>query len=128
MQISLTTEPIPQGEGDPTRGAIVTFLGVVRGLEDGREISGIEYSSYPEMAEATLEDIAGEAVREFGEHSGQVIHRTGFVPAGEAAISIEVMHHGSAGGFDLCRWYLRRIKEEVPIWKHPVFRATPGDA
>ena len=38
---------------DPASGAVITFVGVVRGTTDGREVHHLEYEAYPEMAERT---------------------------------------------------------------------------
>jgi len=103
-------------------GADLRFHGVVRDLEDGKEISGIEYSSYPGMAEAELEKIGAAMGDEYPEHLALVHHCVGFVAAGEASILIRVQTKHSAAAFEIIREYLRRIKETVPIWKKPVFR------
>jgi molybdopterin synthase catalytic subunit len=102
-------------------GADLRFHGVVRDLEDGRRISGIEYSHYEGMAENELRKIGEAMMAEFPGHLALVHHVVGFVAAGEASILIRVQTPHSAAGFDLCREYLRRIKSTVPIWKKPVF-------
>ena len=102
-------------------GADLRFHGVVRDSEDDREISGIEYSSYPGMAEKELEKIGCAMGEEFEEHLALVHHCTGFVRAGEASILIRVQTKHSSAAYEISREYLRRIKETVPIWKKPVF-------
>lgn len=119
----LSTEPIPQGattfaDGE---GADVQFLGTVRGEEDGKAISGIEYSAYLPMAEKTLLGLCERGQREHGPHRVEIQHRLGFVAAREPSIIIRVKTRHSAEAFDLCRWYLREVKTNVPIWKKPVF-------
>jgi len=103
-------------------GADVRFLGVVRALEDGREILGIHYTCYWEMAERELDRIGQALHDEEPGHRALVHHRTGFVPQGEASIVIRIQTLHSAAGFALCQEYLRRIKTTVPIWKEPVWR------
>lgn len=119
----LSTDPIPQGattfaDGE---GADVQFLGTVRGEEDGRRISGIEYSAYRPMADKELEKLCGRGQQEHGPHRVEIQHRLGFVPACEPSIVIRVKTRHSAEAFDLCRWYLREVKTSVPIWKKPVW-------
>ncbi|MBI3082413.1 MAG: molybdenum cofactor biosynthesis protein MoaE, partial [Gemmatimonadetes bacterium] len=46
-----------------------------------------------------------------------VVHRTGPVPAGEAAVAIAVASGHRAEAFETCRWIIDRIKETVPVWK-----------
>jgi molybdopterin synthase catalytic subunit len=119
----LSSDPIPQGattfaDGE---GADVQFLGTVRGEEDGRAISGIEYSVYQPMADKELEKLCERGQREHGPHRVEIQHRLGFVAAREPSIVIRVKTRHSAEAFDLCRWYLKEVKTSVPIWKKPVF-------
>ena len=102
-------------------GAECQFLGTVRGEEDGRVISGIEYTAYRPMADEALDRLCRRAQEEHGAHRVEIRHRLGFVPACEPSIVIRVKTKHSGLSFDLCRWYLREIKTSVPIWKKPVF-------
>ena len=105
----------------PEEGAEVQFLGTVRGVEDGRAISGIDYTAYLPMAEKMLNDLAERGRGEHGPHRLFIQHRLGFVAAEEVSILIRVCTKHSAEAFDLCRWYLKEIKTSVPIWKRAVF-------
>jgi molybdopterin synthase catalytic subunit len=121
--LALTDQPLadaPPPE-NPEHGACVQFLGIVRDLEDGRRISGIEYRAYAPMVEAKLAQIAREGAQRLGEHTLKIHHRTGFVPAAEPSVIIRVTTRHSQAAFDICRDYLQRLKTEVPIWKHPRF-------
>ena len=102
-------------------GAEAQFLGVVRGIEDDKTISGIDYSAYLPMAEKTLQDLVALGQREHGPHRVFIQHRLGFVAAEQPSIIIRVRTKHSAASFDLCHWYLKEIKASVPIWKKPVF-------
>lgn len=105
----------------PGIGAEVRFLGVVRELEDGRTISGIDYSAYEPMANSMLEKLIAQGRAEHGPHEVYIQHRLGFVAAAEPSILIWVRTKHSSEAFDLCRWYLKEVKTQVPIWKKPVF-------
>ena len=105
----------------PGEGAEVRFLGTVRGLEDGRPITGIDYSAYRPMADKLLAELIATARAEREPHEVFLQHRLGFVAAGEPSILIRVRTRHSAAAFDPCRWYLAEIKTRVPIWKKPVF-------
>jgi len=120
----LSQDPIPVSttpdfaSGD---GAEVRFLGTVRDLEDGRVITGIDYSAYLPMAEKMLAELVGQGRRDHGPHEVFIQHRLGFVAAAEPSILIRVRSKHSAESFELCRWYLKEVKTRVPIWKRPVF-------
>ena len=102
-------------------GAEAQFLGIVRGMEDDKVISGIDYSAYLPMAEKMLQDLVERGQRAHGPHRVFIQHRLGFVAAEQPSILIQVRTKHSAESFDLCRWYLKEIKTHVPIWKKPVF-------
>lgn len=105
-------------------GADLRFHGVVRDREDGRRISGIEYTAYRPMADKELEAVVAAMAAEHPDHRVAIYHRLGFVAAGEASILIRVQTAHSAAAFSICQEYLRRIKTSVPIWKAPQFSET----
>ncbi len=121
--IILSEDPIPTTPSvfAPGEGAEVQFLGVVRGLEEGREITGIDYTAYRPMAEKTLRELVERGAAEHGPHRVFLQHRLGFVAAEEPSILIRVQTKHSAEAFDLCRWYLKEVKTTVPIWKRAVW-------
>ena len=128
-QFTISSDPIPAFTGgglDPSgaTGADLQFLGTVRGEEDGRPISGIEYSAYLPMAEKMLSRLRVDAEEKFGPHPVSIHHRLGFVRAGEPSILIRVATKHSAPAFQICAWYLNAIKTSVPIWKKPIFADT----
>ena len=119
----LNEEPIQPATSvfEPDEGAEVQFLGTVRGLEDGKPISGIDYTAYRPMAEKMLRELVERGERDHGPHRVFIQHRLGFVAAEQPSILIKVRTKHSAEAFDLCRWYLKEIKTHVPIWKRAVF-------
>lgn len=125
----LSTDPIPVAETPPFapgEGAEVRFLGTVRGMEDGRPISGIDYSAYLPMAEKMLGALVEQGRLEHGPHEVFIQHRLGFVAAEQPSIVIRVRTRHSAEAFELCRWYLKQVKTRVPVWKRPVFIEAAG--
>ena len=108
---------------DPTAGAIVDFRGVVRKLEDAREIEGIDYEANEAMAKHQMKMIADAAVEKFQLKGVLLHHRIGFVPAGEASLLLRVCagHRGVA--FEASKWIVDELKQKVPIWKKPRFKA-----
>jgi molybdopterin synthase catalytic subunit len=123
-EVSLTQAPLdlPARENDPAVGAMVDFWGVVRALERGREITGIDYEAHPVMAEHQMRMIAETASGKFGLTRVVIRHRTGFVPAGEASIVVRVESVRRIAAFNANQWIMDELKRTVPIWKHPVFK------
>ena len=106
---------------DPSRGALVTFVGRARiYADDGREVLELEYDAYDEMALATLDEIAGEAEARWPA-AVAVVHRTGRVPIGEAAVAIVTAAPHRAEAYEANRFVIEAIKERLPIWKRERF-------
>jgi molybdopterin synthase catalytic subunit len=107
---------------DPANGAVVTFVGVVRGETDGREVRYLEYEAYPEMAVQTLRQVADE-VRERWPKIREVaiVHRVGRLLVGETAVVIAMSAAHRRQMFDALHYAIDRLKEIVPIWKKEVW-------
>ena len=101
-------------------GAVVTFVGVVRGESEGREVERIELQVYEEMARRQLEAIRMEAMERFGVEEINVIHRVGSLKVSDNIMMIAVGAAHRAEAFDACRYVLENIKRRVPIWKKEV--------
>lgn len=98
-------------------GAALLFIGTVRDVNDGRAVSGIEYTAYRAMAERELADIAGEARRQFGTDDIVVEHRLGTLELGETSVAIAVAHPHRSSAYEASRYLIEQLKERVPIWK-----------
>lgn len=121
-QIVITTEPLqaPAKIWDGAAGATVEFWGVVRSLEDGREISGIEYEAHEAMAQHQMELIAKTAAEKFGLKEVLLHHRIGFVAAGEPSLFLRVSSGHRGAAFEASAWMVSELKKKVPIWKRPL--------
>jgi molybdopterin synthase catalytic subunit len=123
-EVSITQSPLdlPAREQDSAAGAIVDFWGIVRALEQGREITGIEYEAHGPMAEHQMRGLAESATGKFGLTRVVLRHRIGFVPASEASIVVRVESAHRPAAFSASQWIMDELKRTVPIWKHPVFK------
>ena len=98
-------------------GASTLFVGTVRRVNDGKDVTGIDYSAYGPMAESELATIASEAAARFGTSRIAVEHRLGTLTLGEASIIIAVSHARRAAAMDAQRFLIEEIKKRVPVWK-----------
>jgi molybdopterin synthase catalytic subunit len=121
--IRITKQPLDAADlhFSRTEGAVIDFFGVVRTLENGRMIDGIEYEAFEAMAQRQLSLIADDARERYGLASVIVHHRIGFVPAGEASLFVRVTARHRRAAFEGSSQIIERLKEAVPIWKHPVY-------
>jgi molybdopterin synthase catalytic subunit len=123
-EILIKEAPLAAGPSDIAgAGAVVDFWGVVRPIEDGREIEGIEYDAHCEMAEHQLKRIAEQAVERFGLKLVIAHHRIGFIAIGEASLFLRVASSHRSESFRASQWIVDELKKKVPIWKRPRFRA-----
>jgi molybdopterin synthase catalytic subunit len=102
-------------------GAVVYFLGVVRGSEEGAEISAIEYEAFQKMVEHQFNLLFDEIEKRWPIESVRLVHRLGVVKVNEPSLWVEIVapHRGEA--FAACQWLIDEMKQVVPIWKKPVF-------
>lgn len=102
---------------DDRAGAVVIFLGVVRGLEKGERVISIEYEGYEPLAERRLKEIEEAVERREGILRCRIQHRLGELRAGEISLAIVArgVHRGET--FEAVRYALERVKREVPVWK-----------
>jgi len=98
-------------------GAAVLFIGTVREVNDGRSVSGMEYTAYRGMAERELADIAREARERFASDDIAIEHRLGTLDLGDASVAIAVAHPHRAAAYDASRYIIEELKKRVPIWK-----------
>lgn len=125
-QINITTEPIheatliSQRQVSAGMGAVVDFLGVVRGSEEGKTISGIEYEAFEKMVPHQFNLLFDEMEKRWPIESVRLVHRVGVVKVNEASLWVEIVapHRGEA--FAACQWLIDEMKRVVPIWKKPV--------
>ena len=122
--LALSADALPVAEASawvvrPDCGATVTFTGTARDHAEGRPgVHRLEYEAYEGPALERMGAIAGEA-RSRWPVIGRValLHRTGVVELGDAAVVVAVSapHRGEA--FDAARWAIDELKRTVPIWK-----------
>ena len=107
-------------------GAILTFAGTVRNHHLGREVTGIEYHAYEEMAVKEMDHIEAASKEKWPGIEIEIVHRTGFLEVGEASVLIAVGTAHRKEGFEALRYAIDTIKEDVPIWKKEMY--TDGHA
>ena len=99
-----------------SRGAVVSFAGLVRDHHGGRVVVRLEYSAYEPMAEAECARIIAEAEARWPV-AVALRHRLGELAIGETAVAVAAAaaHRGDA--FEACRHVIEEVKRRVPIWK-----------
>jgi molybdopterin synthase catalytic subunit len=111
----LAERSVPSG-----MGAVVSFVGLVRGTEDGVALRALEYESFERMAERQFGLLFDEMAKRWPIESVRLVHRVGVVKVNEPSLWVEIVapHRGEA--FAACRWLIDEMKRVVPIWKQPL--------
>ncbi len=101
-------------------GALVVFSGNVRGRDRGMHIAALDYDVHRAMAEAAIRRIEDGITERDGVLACRIIHRVGYVPAGESSVLVVVRGRHRAEAFEAARDGIDRVKREAPIWKEDV--------
>jgi molybdopterin synthase catalytic subunit len=103
--------------GDRGVGAIASFIGTVRDVNDATTITGLTLEHYPGMTEAALDEIIAEARQRFDIRDALVVHRVGALVPGDQIVLVVVTgaHRGAA--FDACEFVMDWLKTRAPFWK-----------
>ncbi|MDQ6925728.1 MAG: molybdenum cofactor biosynthesis protein MoaE [Candidatus Eremiobacteraeota bacterium] len=106
---------------DPGHGATALFVGTVREVNDGRAVTGIEYTAYEAMAARELAAIVAEGAERYSTVEGApriaAEHRLGTLGVGEASVAVAASHARRAPALDAVRYVVEELKQRVPIWK-----------
>lgn len=106
---------------DARSGALVVFGGTVRNHHEGRAVTRLAYSAYAPLGEKLIREIERETVAKFGVHHCTVVHRTGELGIGEAAIYAIVRGAHRKEAFAAAQYAVDRVKHEVPVWKEEFY-------
>lgn len=111
--------------GDARVGALASFLGLVRDINDGTSVSEMTLEHYPGMTEKALEAIVAEAKGRWDLYDVLVIHRVGPLKPCDQIVLVAVTsaHRGEA--FAACEFVMDYLKTRAPFWKR---EATPQGA
>ena len=103
--------------GDPGIGAIASFIGLVRDVNEGDTIAGMTLEHYPGMTEKALARIVDEAKQRWDIIDALVIHRVGELKPLDQIVLVAVAgaHRGAA--FAACEFIMDYLKTQAPLWK-----------
>lgn len=124
MTVRVQTEDFDAGReiaalrrNDARVGAVASFIGTVRDVNDAASVAALTLEHYPGMTEKALEAIVGEARQRFDVLDVLVIHRVGTLAPLDQIVLVAVTgaHRGEA--FDACRFVMDYLKTRAPFWK-----------
>ena len=121
----LSTEVAQLRDQHPQVGAVVSFVGTVRDLNDGAAVSEMALEHYPGMTEKSIAAIIDNAKARWSIIDALVIHRIGpLTPLAQIVlVAVTAAHRGEA--FSACEFIMDYLKTEAPFWKK---EQTPSGA
>lgn len=103
-------------------GAVVTFVGIVRGDEEGaRRVVALTYEAYAEMVERQIARLVETATARWSLGGIAIQHRLGLVEVGGISVALIVAAPHRAQGYEASRFLIEQIKHELPIWKRTTY-------
>ena len=101
-------------------GAVVSFVGLTRGVDEGVDVLRLEFDAWEEQLPAVLGSLATQAMQRHGVSAVAIAHRVGAVGPEEPIVAIHVASPHRAEAFDACRWLIDELKQQAPLWKREV--------
>ena len=103
--------------GNPKIGAMASFVGVVRDLNEGADVAEMTLEHYPGMTEKALGEIVSEARTRWDIYDALIVHRVGTLKPTDQIVLVVVAsgHRGEA--FQACEFLMDYLKTRAPFWK-----------
>ncbi|MEO6928438.1 MAG: molybdopterin synthase catalytic subunit MoaE [Casimicrobiaceae bacterium] len=111
-------EEIERLRGNDARiGAIATFVGTVRDVNEAARVESMVLEHYPGMTERALAEIVADAKARWDLIDALVVHRIGTLRPTDAIVLVAVSsaHRGEA--FAACEFIMDFLKTRAPFWK-----------
>ncbi|WP_394144449.1 molybdopterin synthase catalytic subunit MoaE [Vibrio atypicus] len=98
-------------------GAVVTFIGKVRDMNLGDNVTGLSLEHYPGMTEKALAEICDQAEQRWPLLNVRVIHRVGDLDIGDQIVFVGVSSAHRGAAFEACEFVMDYLKTKAPFWK-----------
>jgi len=98
-------------------GAVASFVGIVRDINDDRDVAAMELEHYPGMTERAIEQIAAQATKRWCISGATVIHRVGKLHPLDQIVLVLVTSAHRGDAFAACEFIMDFLKTQAPLWK-----------
>ena len=124
MSVRVQTEDFDIGveiaqlrKGNAKIGAIASFIGLVRDMNEGDDVSTMTLEHYPGMTEKALEDIVAQAKSRWKLYDALVVHRVGRLSPLDQIVLVVVTSAHRGDAFSACEFLMDYLKTQAPFWK-----------
>jgi molybdopterin synthase catalytic subunit len=104
-------------KGRPAVGAVASFVGLVRDVNEGDRVSEMTLEHYPGMTEKSIEAIIGEARGRWDVIDALVVHRVGVLKPTDPIVLVVVASGHRGDAFAACEFIMDYLKTQAPFWK-----------
>ena len=122
--IRIQEEPFDAGaliaathRANPKVGAVATFVGLVRDVNEGSDVSEMTLEHYPGMTERAIEGICRDAAARWDILDARVVHRVGTLRPTEPIVIVVVASGHRRDAFEACEFIMDFLKTRAPFWK-----------
>jgi len=102
---------------DPRVGAVASFIGVVRDMNEGDAVAEMSLEHYPGMTEKSIEEIIRQAKGRWQVLDALVIHRIGTLKPSDQIVLVVVTSAHRGDAFAACEFIMDYLKTRAPFWK-----------
>jgi molybdopterin synthase catalytic subunit len=110
---------------DARVGAVASFVGVVRDMNEGGAVEEMALEHYPGMTERSIEEIIAQARGRWKIYDALVVHRVGTLKPTDQIVLVVVTSAHRADAFAACEFIMDYLKTRAPFWKK---EKTPSGA
>ena len=103
-------------------GAVSTFVGYVRNINDKKNVTSIDLEVYPEMAEKSLLEICDQAKKNWKLIDILVIHRFGALNVNQKIVLVATFSLHRKESFEACNFIMDYLKKDAPFWKKEYYK------
>ncbi|MCG6896740.1 MAG: molybdopterin synthase catalytic subunit MoaE [Thiocapsa sp.] len=115
--IDIVAEQETLRRGKPQVGALVTFVGLMRDINEGADVLSMTLEHYPGMTEKALAAIAGEAAERWVLEDISILHRVGVLRPQDPIVFVGVSSRHRGEAFRACEFLIDCLKTRAPFWK-----------
>lgn len=105
------------GAWDTRVGAVASFIGTVRDMNEGSSVSGLTLEHYPGMTESSIEAIIDQAESRWPLYSVRVLHRVGPMLPADQIVFVGVSSAHREAALEACAFIMDYLKTQAPFWK-----------
>lgn len=116
----ISVDELSELVNDPLCGATVTFAGVVRNHDHGKEVAQLTYEIHPSAGDQ-IALISKRVIDSTDVVKVALAHRYGQIAIGETAFAVAVSAVHRESAFEITSLLVNEIKANLPIWKHQIF-------